>query len=206
MDEKKDEPRYLNAFMSVWSIHKTVEPTQVVLDSYWKALEDFNIDQVEQSFGYALKSLQWFPKPVELRNFIETGPGDVEDIAQIEADKVVGAIRDIGFYESVVFDNPVTMAVIAKGWGGWMKICEMRDDEIKWFRKDFVKIYKAYSNQGVKQYGHLIGFHEDNNWEKYPEHLRDPILIGDETKAQKILENKENKPKLIEIKKSEIKI
>jgi len=206
MDAKKDEPRYLNAFMSVWSIHKTGEPMQIILDSYWKSLQDFSIDQVEKSFGYALKNMQWFPKPVELRSFIEIGPGDIEDIATVEADKVVNAIRDIGFYKSVVFDDPVTMAVIAQGWGGWMKICEMRDDEIKWFRKDFIKIYKAYLNQGVKKYGHLVGFHEDKNLEKYPEHLTEPVLIGDETKAQKILEYKEKKPKLIEIKKSEIKI
>ena len=102
---------------------------------------------------------------------------------------MVNAIRDHGYYKSVTFDNPVTMAVIKKGWGGWMKVCELRDEEIKWFRKDFVPIYKAYSTQGIKRYGHLIGFHEDHNLEKHPEQVPEPVLIGDTAKAQLVLDH-----------------
>ena len=183
--------------MSVWSIHKSGEPSEIILNAYIKSLEKYEIEQIETAFGYALTSLQWFPKPVELRQFIESGPGDIEDIALIEADKVINAISDHGYYASVTFDDPVTMAVIEQGWGGWMKLCELKDEEIKWFRKDYVKIYKAYSNQGIKKYGHLIGFHEDHNMGKFPEHVPKPVLIGDETKALKVLEYHKKHIKLI---------
>ena len=197
MAGKTKDERFLAAFMSVWSIHKSGEPSEIVLNAYIKSLEEYDIDEIEQAFGYAISDLQWFPKPVELRGFLEHGAGDIEDIALVEADKVVVAIRSEGRYKSVTFDDPVTMAVINQGWGGWIKVCEMREDEIKWFRKDFAKIYKAYSNQGIKQYGHLIGFHEDHNLERFPERVSQPVLIGDEKKALKVLEYTKNKLKLI---------
>ena len=192
MAEKTRDARFLNAFMSVWSIHKSGEPSEMILSAYKKSLSEYDIENIEQAFGYALNDLQWFPKPVELRNFIQHGPGDIEDVAHVEADKVINAIREVGYYNSVVFDNPVTMAVIAQGWGGWMKICELRDEEIKWFRKDFVKIYKAYSNQGIKQHDHLIGYHEDHNLAGYPEKVAQPVLIGDRVKALAVLHGKKD--------------
>ena len=191
-ETKRQDERFIAAFMSAWSIHKTGEPSELILNAYSKSLEKFSIDEIESAFSYAISDLQWFPKPVELRQFIESGPGDIDDIALVEADKVVNAIRSIGYYNSVTFGDPATMAVIEQGWGGWMKLCELRDDEIKWFRKDFVGIYKAYSRQGIKQYGHLIGYHEDHNLGKFPEHVPDPVLIGDQAKALKVLEYKKS--------------
>lgn len=198
----RDE-RFVTAFMTVWSIHKSGEPAKMILTAYKKALSEYDIEDIESAFAYALNELQWFPKPVELRNFIQHGPGNLEDIAYAEADNVVNAVREIGIYESVTFDDPVTMAVIAKAWAGWMKLCEtLRDDEVKWFRKDFVRIYKAYSNQDIKFYGHLIGFHEDHNIQNYKDHVTPPKLIGDPKKAQKVLEYKsKRKFKVIEHKK-----
>ena len=188
---------FLNAFMSVWEVHKSNEPSERLIDAYWSVLEKYEIDQINAAFSFALSSMQWFPKPVELINFIEQGPGDIEDIALVEADKVLNAIRDVSAYTSITFDNPVTMAVIDQGWGGWMKVCDMREDEEKWFRKDFVKIYKAYSNQGIKKYGHLIGYFEDANAERWPERVEPPVLIGDPDKALKVLEFKQEGVKRI---------
>lgn len=190
--------RYLNAFLSAWQLHKNDEPKEFLIEAYYKTLGKYPIEEIERAFGYAMSDLKWFPKPVELRHFIEHGPGDIEDVAMVEADKVVNAIKEVGYYNSVAFDNPVTMAVIAKGWGGWMKLCEMREDDIKWFRKDFVRVYKAYANQGVKQYGHLVGYHENHNLERWPEMVPPTRLIGDVKKAQKVLENhKKDRLKLI---------
>jgi hypothetical protein len=182
--------RYLSAFLAAWQLHKNGEPKEILIEIYYKIFENTPIEEIEKAFGYAVNNLQWFPKPVELRSFIQHGPGDIEDIAYTEADKVVNAVKRVGYYDSVTFDDPVTMAVIAQGWGGWMKLCEtLRDDEVKWFRKDFVRIYKAYSNQEIKQYGHLVGFHEDRNQIGYPEHVPEPIMIGDNEKARKVLEH-----------------
>ena len=200
MDKQKDSEKFLNAFMSVWSVHKTTDPQEIVLDAYWDVLSEFDIKDVEKAFGYALTKLKFFPKPYELISFLESGPGEIEDIAIIEADKVVKAIREVGQYKSVTFDNPVTMAVVNQGWGGWIKTCNLMVDDIKWFKKDFVKIYKAYANQGIKYYGHLIGSHEDHNLQRWPDRVEPPVLIGDRDKAQKVLEYKKSKLKLIESK------
>jgi len=179
--------------MSVWQLHKNDEPKEFLIGAYYMALEKYSIEDIERAFGYAMIGLKWFPKPVELIEFIkygEGGAGNLEDIAMVQATAVINAIRGVGFYKSVVFDDPVTMAVVEQGWGGWMKICDLRVDDQKWFIKDFIKIYKAYSNQGIKKYGHLIGYHEDNNLSHWPEKVEPPVLIGDKIKATGVLENK----------------
>jgi len=162
--------------------------TDPLADAYWMALNQYETEDCENAFKIAMINCKWFPKPVELRQFIENGPGEIEDIAMIEADKVINAIREVGHRQSVTFDNPVTMAVIEQGWGGWIKACDLKGDEEKWFRKDFAKIYKAYSNQGIKKYGHLVGLIEDHNSIRWPDRIEPPILLGDKNKSQKVLE------------------
>lgn len=44
----------------------------------------------------------------------------------IEAAKVLKAIGDVGGYQSVVFDDPVTMAVIHGSYGGWRLLSARR--------------------------------------------------------------------------------
>lgn len=46
-------------------------------------------------------------------------PGFVEDRAIIEVSKVLEAVRQHGAYSNVIFDSPVTQAVIARAYGGW---------------------------------------------------------------------------------------
>lgn len=50
-------------------------------------------------------------------------PGFVEDKAIVEVGKVLEAVRKHGAYWSVVFDVPVTQAVIARAYGGWARLC-----------------------------------------------------------------------------------
>jgi hypothetical protein len=77
----------------------------------------------------------------------------------VEAGKVLTAIARHGGYASVVFDDPVTQAVIVQAYGSWVKLCEECgvEEPEKWFRKDFAKTWAAYSRQGVQQHGHLPG-------------------------------------------------
>ena len=57
---------FLNAFMTVWEVHKSGEPSERLIDAYWAVLEKYDIDEIQAAFSYALGSLQWFPKPATL--------------------------------------------------------------------------------------------------------------------------------------------
>ena len=97
-----EEERFIAAFMSVWAFHKSGEPSDLIINAYNKSLDGYSIEEVEAAFSYAIADLKWFPKPAELRQFIESGPGDIEDIALVEADKVVNTIRKHGYLEKKI--------------------------------------------------------------------------------------------------------
>ncbi|MDL2315812.1 DUF6475 domain-containing protein [Desulfovibrio sp. OttesenSCG-928-A18] len=111
----------------------------------------------------------------------------VEDRAIVEVGKVLGAVRQHGAYSSVVFDDPVTQAVIAKAFDGWSGLCSECD--AKGFRWEFIRIWAAYFRQGVTQTGHLPGIFEITNRSNgYHGHIPPPRLIGDPEKARAVLE------------------
>ena len=122
-------------------------------------------------------------------DFLEhIGGGNAEDKAEIEAGKVVEAVRSVGAYRSVVFDDPVTMAVISRAFGGWVRLCQnMTDREEKFFRKEFKQAYGSYSRQGIREGGALLGISESQNVGRGLEYREAPRLIGDNAKAQQVL-------------------
>ncbi|MBU4317111.1 MAG: hypothetical protein KKF30_07535 [Proteobacteria bacterium] len=185
--DNNDFNDFANAMGSLAEIHgKEISPT--LMKTYFKLFSNFSIEQIQKGVADAMLSLKYFPKPVEL---IELISGKPEDIAEVEVSKVLQAIRQYGAYSSICFDNPVTMAVILQGFGGWIKMCdELVEHEAKWFRKDFVKIYQAYAAQGIKSFGRLLGVHDHSNSVAGLETEDFTVLIGDQEKASAILEYK----------------
>ena len=124
-----------------------------------------------------------------------------EDMAIVEVGKVLEAARRHGAYSSVVFDDPVTQAVLARAYGGWAKLCSECDAQ--GFQREFVRTWMAYFRQGVKHFGHLPGILETaNRYTGFSEQIPPPKLIGDQEKAHAVLEyvnraaSMSSKPKL----------
>lgn len=156
------------------------EATDFKCKIYAQALEDMHIEQIEQAAWLIIKTRTFstFPKIGELRDMVG---GKVEDNAAIQAAAVWKAIKQYGSARSVVFDDPVTMAVILQGFGGWCKLCsELMEDQIQWFMKDFARHYIAFKRSNVQQYGLLAGWADPIG--------KGPALIGNPEKAMKVLE------------------
>ena len=155
------------------------EISDILFDIYWNALKDFTDEQCKTAFNKAMVQCKFFPKPVEIIELIGGGPGKLEDVAQLQADLVVSAIRKIGSYQSVKFKDPVTTAVIQQSFGGWIKIClELMETSEKWFRKDFISAYQTYFRQGIKSSGHLSGLVETDNMTRgHLEFIPDPLMV-----------------------------
>lgn len=160
----------------------------------FKVLQRFSIEQIEAG---ALKLIDEKPFPkmptiAEIREAIQGGRQELEDRSAVEAAKVINAVKRVGGYQSVVFDDPVTMAVIRRHFGGWIKLCnEGLAEEEKWILKDFAKIYRAFSRQGIKEFGKLEGvFALQNGSHGRLEHIPPPVVIGDPEKARAVLEHK----------------
>lgn len=183
---ESDRKIFLNGFAYLCEVFEK-KTSSGLLDAYFKALEKFDISDVEKAISAAISTCKWFPKPFELIELITGGSESIEDLAVLEAGKVIEAIKRVGKYKSVCFDDAVTMAVIKTGFGGWVKMCsDLNEVEEKWFRKDFEAIYGAYNRQGIKHTGNLIGLSETTNDSNNKKNKEGVILIGDQEKAKQI--------------------
>ncbi len=148
------------------------------------ALRGFSIEQVRAACNSVIRTRKYRQMPTTAEFLEHLEGGNVEDLAMMEAAKVLQAIKGVGGYRSVAFDNATTQAVIEYGFGGWVKMCADLDaDKEHWFLKDFAKTYGAYSRQGVSLTGHLAGRSEIANGAGiYADKVR-LELIGDHVKA-----------------------
>jgi hypothetical protein len=181
----------LTAMASVFDKAITPQVTEI----YFRILEQFSIEEVERGISKACTTLKFFPKPAEMIDCIAGGQVALEDKAQVEAARVLTAIKRVGTYSSVVFDDPVTQAVIAQYFGGWHRFADMREAEEKWFLKDFVKAYQSFTRAGTKQNSVLPGRCEiENNFRGY-EHRDPPAIVGNPETVGRMLEAAKSEPK-----------
>jgi hypothetical protein len=104
-----------------------------------------------------------------------------------EATKVLNAVKRIGGYQSIQFNDPVTAAVVQEGFGGWPALCrDLLENgakggiEEQWFLKDFAKMYSAFIRQNRRLIGHLPGVHEISNTALgYQDEEHKVVLIND---------------------------
>ncbi len=152
-----------------------IEADEFRTQIYFRALNPYPVQDVVQGVDKAISKCRFFPRPVELLEFIE---GKVEDRAEVEAGKVYQAIVEVSGSKAVVFDDPVTAAVVARGFGGWARLCStLKESELTWFTKDFCRRYVSFTHQNVEHVGALPG---RNGTEQI-------ALVGDTAKAQAAL-------------------
>jgi len=158
--------------------------TPILSKIYWKALEPFTNDQCQKAFNEIILSSRFFPKPVDI---IEAIQGRQENQSILAWIKVIRAIRNVGAYQSVKFDDPIIHSVI-EVMGGWPALCSGSADDEKWKQKEFERLYCTMSNleNHVK---YLPGIVERENSvngkiEYTPE---PPVLIGEFKKPLRLL-------------------
>ena len=151
------------------------EATEGVIETYWGALKDLPLADIKFAAEAALKSLEWWPKPAQLRKLAgDVGPDHRAAIAWRAVRK---ALNEHGTYASVNFDDPVVNATI-RNLGGWVALGqkESKDFDI-WVRKEFERIYQAIYATGVTQESgaYLTGITEHENSGRYE--LKAPTVV-----------------------------
>lgn len=158
----------------------------VLLDIWFRALEGYPLDEVSAAFSRHVTDPdhgQFPPKPADIVRAIEGG-GDGRALAAWT--KVDKAIRHVGGWRSVCFDDPRIHACI-DAMGGWIKLCGTLIDELPYRQQEFAKRYRALLLiQGLDYPGYLIGRAEDSNAQAgFP--VEPPLLLGNPERAAKVL-------------------
>ena len=183
--KNKNKKEFLK-FMAVLSVTFDKEITEMLSEIYWNVLKEMDIKSFIYACSMAVKTLKFFPKPIELLEIINGSPQDKSLMALLKVEK---AISNHGYYYSVEFDDPLIHLTV-ENMGGWMQICCITIDDWKYRKQEFINIYNSLSKRPVSEnIPKLTGFFEQDN--------RDRGYLSDIPKTILIDNGGNEKPKMI---------
>lgn len=170
--------------------------SKFALDVWWQALRQFDLAAVSQALGrHCLNpdTGQFLPRPADLMRMLG---GSTQDRALVALAKVDRAVRTVGTYRTVVFDDPLIHRVI-EDMGGWVALGTKTDDEWPFVGKEFENRYRGYSMRGESPTypAKLMGICDaENGTRGYAE--GDIVLIGNAQAARAVLTGGSDTPSL----------
>ncbi len=161
--------------------------SRFALDLWWRALSPYDLPAVIDAFNRYVTHPdfgQYPPKPADVVRIIS---GGTQDRALLAWAKVDRALRCVGPYESVVFDDPLIHRVL-HDMGGWISLGRKAETEWPYVAREFENRYRTFTLRGeTPEYLRvMVGIAESENARnRLP--IRKPALIGNETQAKAVL-------------------
>lgn len=158
-----------------------------VIELYWQGLRQYDLGAVEKALWEHTQNPdngQFMPKIADVTRNLQ---GRTTDQASIAWSKVDSAVRRVGTYSDVVFDDPIIHRVIAD-MGGWIKFGTMNEDEWPFTGNQFRTRYQGYKMRGeIPEYQPvLIGIANAHNG-KEGFKTQAPMLIGNQDRAKQVM-------------------
>jgi len=165
---------------------KNMTPSLKML--YWQGLHDVEFKAVREALFRHIRNTDkdgdFMPKISNIKKMIE---GSTQDTAMTAWAKVDRALRQVGTYQSVVFDDPLIHKVL-QDMGGWIPLGMKTEDEWPFVAKEFENRYRGFKSRSeIPDYpSHLIGLAEGHNT-KEGFKSGSPSLIGNVEKAKQVM-------------------
>lgn len=193
-EEKKPFAELLRTVMDSYS----KDTSASVIQLWWEALRKFDYQAYRRAMSAWVQNPdagQFAPKIADIIRMVEGTTGDQAMIAWTQVNK---AVRMIGHYRSIAFDDAITHRVI-DDMGGWIKLATTETDKDLEFRgNEFIKRYRAFALAGDRpEYpSYLIGATEAQNGASGMRGDEGIKLIGDIDKVIQVIRDSSNKPTL----------
>lgn len=159
------------------------------LDLWWRAMKRYDLEAITEGFNRHVVNPdqgKWLPKPADIIKMIDGGTQDSALIAWAEVDR---RMREVGTYQSIVFDDPLIHRVLSD-MGGWIPLGMKTETEWPFVAKEFENRYRGYKARNeIPEYpSHLIGLAEAHN-SKEGHRIDPPFLAGNADKAMLVYRN-----------------
>lgn len=163
---------------------------------WWEACKPFDFAAVRSAFNrHAVNpdNGQYMPKPADIVKLLQ---GTSTDGAMVAWSKVDKAIRQVGTYASVAFDDQIIHAVI-QDMGGWVELGRKSEDEWKFVANEFRTRYQGYRTQGgAGDYPRvLVGIAQAQN-SQHGFQSQPPVLIGAPEAVKAVIRGGSDAPKI----------
>lgn len=161
--------------------------SQGVIALYWQGLRQYDFQAVEKALWQHTQdpdSGQFMPKIADVTRHLQGRTTDQSAMAWAKVDK---AVRQVGTYADVVFDDAIIHRVLAD-MGGWIALGSKQESDWPFVAKEFENRYRGYRMRGeMPDYpprciGIANAYNAKENYRNQP-----PVLIGDELKANRVL-------------------
>jgi hypothetical protein len=186
MNLQTDYERFLTTLTGI-SDYYGKQLSEGVISLYWQGMKQYDLPAVEKALWEHTQNPdtgQFMPKIADVTKMLQ---GRTTDQAAMAWSKVDSAIRRVGTYSDVVFDDPIIHRVIAD-MGGWIKFGSMTEEEWPFTSNQFRTRYQGYRmrNEVPEYQPVLIGIANAHNG-KEGFRSNPPMLIGNEAKAKQVM-------------------
>src|SRR5208283_4837006 len=118
----EDDERFMKVVTTMGEVFQKM-PSENMTDIYWKTLQDMPIETFERACSTIINTRTitgTFPLVAEIREATGGGKKAIDLRIQEAWDKLVYAVERHGYYDSVIFDDPIIPRIL-ESWGGWME-------------------------------------------------------------------------------------
>jgi hypothetical protein len=153
--------------------------SEFTLELWWGACKRFDLEQVREALtAHAMdpERGQFAPKVADV---VRVLAGTTTDRAALAWGKAMDAMRQVGAYRDVVFDDPAIHAVV-EDMGGWPKLCRTELKELGFRQHEFCEAHRAYTGRGKFAYPTQLQGDRDPDHEYTRRGLSAPVpvLVG----------------------------
>ena len=152
---------------------------------YWEVLRDYALIEVRHAIHLHVvdnEQGQFFPKPANITHWLR----NKIKVCALEAwDKVESAIRQVGSYNSVAFDDPYIHIAINRV-GGWIYLCNRTYNQLLQVMQHFLSHYERACDNAVNEFPtHIVGMIEMSD-KRLGRAIIEPYLMGNTEQAYRI--------------------
>jgi len=173
-----------------------VEMSEFSLTVWWQAMKPFDYAAVQDALSRHVVNPdqgQFMPKPADAVKLLG---GTTKDAAMVAWAKVDRAVREVGPYRSVVFDDAIVHAVLSD-MGGWIGLGSVKEDEWPFKANEFVNRYRGYRNRGRFEYPRMLtGIVDHENAQKRLAIQPDVVMVGNRPACEQVLAGGSTRPRL----------
>lgn len=190
-----DSMPFITLIEGVYSFYGKASST-FAADVWWQALKPYDLDAIRDALGRHCVNPdngQFLPRPADVVRMLE---GSTLDSAVTAWTKVDHAVRHVGTYATVAFDDPLIHRCIAD-MGGWPQLGQKQVDEWPFVAKEFQTRYRGYkSRREIGAYPPvLIGiFDQQNRQQGHADQV--PVMIGAPERVREVVRLGTNRPML----------
>jgi len=158
---------------------------ELTMELYWQALCEFELTVVKQAFQAYINhpdTGQFMPKPADVLRYLNGGS---ETQALQAWSRVQQIMRDVGSYDTLVFDDAILHRVI-EDMGGWIRLSEKTVQEMNFLAHEFKKRYAGYVLHPPESYPRQLTGRLDWQNSQLGHENQPPLLVGNAQKAEQI--------------------